>query len=623
VSGTKFTEQTDVQTQQKLIAYSSSQLIDRDFVNFPRVTDGDFSGGGLQTVFIDPRRYFDSDLEIRTPGYLYLRPGWTRAQKTSITAGANRQIVTLADGSGNPELYVSYGESNGNVYAVHGGGTVTFTSAVVGLDTDGQYLYAGQAGRLERYLPGGGNTAVATALNGTARQWWVVQQGTQGFFAYYAVGTNTLYKIDLTLGYPVAAGSQPLVPIGGGNLNIVDIVPYAANIAILTNDVNGSGCDVWFHDGQNMTRIIRIEGYLARGLANCLGTLYVGAQAIGGYTSPILAKIGAGEFQIVAKPGSPFFTNTAQACLQPRSSSNFVYWPVTTPSISGISGSAGGYVVQYDALTGAVAHLQVQDSTDLGSTAATNTDAGLRVVALVGDAAAIAWVNGTTGTAQYQYTAFGTKTFAPSGWVVSSKLDFNTPSIPKLFKRLIVTHAPLAAGEQVLLQGWVDKDPLKFATGATQGSGASQYTAQNTNSTVGSTQTVLTLPASTIGNSMFYALQLTAGTSNGTSPTVYYISAEIGVPWLWSFTVNCSSQRMDLRGKPDGQGLRGIDLYGLLHDAWENSAPVTFWHPNGNSYTAVMEQAKFDSDSPMYRDSSNQPKDYEAQVTLLLRQSTV
>jgi hypothetical protein len=192
-----------------------------------------------------------------------------------------------------------------------------------------------------------------------------------------------------------------------------------------------------------------------------------------------------------------------------------------------------------------------------------------------------------------------------------------------LFKRLIVTHAPLAAGEQVLLQGWVDKDPLKFATTATQGSGASQYTAQNTNSTVGSTQTVLTLPASTIGNSMFYALQLTAGTSNGTSPTVYYISAEIGVPWLWSFTVNCSSQRMDLRGKPDGQGLRGIDLYGLLHDAWENSEPVTFWHPNGVAYTAVIEQAKFDSDSPMYRDSSSQPKDYEAQVTLLLRQSTV
>lgn len=620
--GTKFEESTDLHAKDLLTQYSSPNLIDRDFVNYPRVTDGDFSGGALQTVFIDPKKYFDSDLDIHTPGYLILRPGYARATKSSITP-VGQQVVPF-----NGDYWFTFGDAAKNFYSANGGFTHVAGSQPVALDSDGQYLYVGYAGGLDRYPASGSDVGaavqVATALNGTARQWWVVNLGTQGVFAYYAIGNNTLYKIDLTVSFPVAAGSQAAVALGSNNIYITDICAYQSGLAILTNDVSsGNGFDIWFHDGSNLTRIIRVEGYRARGMCNSLGALYVAAESVSNHTPPILARIGYGVFSIVAKAGSPFFTSTAQYTLQPRASSHYVYWPVLNPSINGITGSAVGQVLEYNALTSAIAALPANDTLDFASQVGSTINNGLRAIAVQSESLASTFFSGSSGYLQYQVSAFGTAAYRSTGWLVSSRLDFNTPSIPKMFRRVIVTHKPLAAGEAILVQAWVDKDPLSFTTTATQGSSATQYTAQQTNSTTGSVQTVLTLPSATIGNSLFFALRLTAGTNQLTSPTVFYVGTEVGVPWTWKATLDCSSKRKDAKGQSDTQGARGVDLYGLLHDAWENALAVTLYHPNGNTYTTVMEGASFTSSNPLFADTSNQPKDYEASVSVLLRQSTV
>src|SRR5882672_8813335 len=72
--GTKFQQKTDLKARDTLVNNSSPNLIDRDLVATPRVSDGDFSGGALQINFSDPTRYWDSDLEVRNPGYLTLAP---------------------------------------------------------------------------------------------------------------------------------------------------------------------------------------------------------------------------------------------------------------------------------------------------------------------------------------------------------------------------------------------------------------------------------------------------------------------------------------------------------------------------------------------------------------------
>src|SRR5260370_32707360 len=61
----RFIEKTDLHSKEQLTSYSSEALIDRDIVNTPRTTDGDFSGGALQQNFIDAHRFWDSDLDIR------------------------------------------------------------------------------------------------------------------------------------------------------------------------------------------------------------------------------------------------------------------------------------------------------------------------------------------------------------------------------------------------------------------------------------------------------------------------------------------------------------------------------------------------------------------------------
>src|SRR5690349_16194421 len=113
--GTKFEETTDLHSKELLTQYSSPSLIDRDFVNYPRVTDGDFSGGGLQTIFIDPRRYFDSDLDINVPGYLILRPSWARTQKSSITPVIPGQMVAW-----NGDFWFTFAEATKNFYSANG-----------------------------------------------------------------------------------------------------------------------------------------------------------------------------------------------------------------------------------------------------------------------------------------------------------------------------------------------------------------------------------------------------------------------------------------------------------------------------------------------------------------------
>lgn len=600
-----FRQRSDTAAKDALTQYSSPNLIDRDLAFFPRVTDGDFSGGGYQEVWIDTRKYFDSDLDPRVPGFLQLRAAWTRVTKAGLTVGTNFQVVAF-----NGDLWFTFGEASGNVYSANGGATGTASGgAVISLDTDGTYIYAGTAANLWRSTNGTSWTQVTSSINGTATQWWVVNHGSNGYFAYYQNGPNTLYKVDLTLTFPIAPTSDVQVGVGGNAINIVDICEFQTSIAILTTDVRGPGSDLWYFDGTNLTRIIRLEGYTATGICNALGSLYLGANAVGQRTSPILARIDNGTYEIVARPGSPF-PATGQSCLQPRASSQYVYWPILSPSINGIS-SAPGMVIQYDTLTDAVSHLPNNDSGDYTTTGGT-----LRTVAALGDNIAICYVNGTTGVLQYQQPAFGTYKYQTSGWLASSHIDFTTPGISKRFRRVEVHHAPLATGEQILVEAFVDRDPITFTTALTP----VPSTATATNSTVGSTITQLTFGTDTIGKTMFFGLKLTAGTDQATTPRVNYVSVEIGGTWVWDLTLACSSKRVLLDGATEETQPAGKDLAYLLSLAYENGSNLTLFHRNGQSYTVTIESCELRAPSPKMQVRPQNIDDEEYDVKVVLRQ---
>lgn len=620
VQGTKFTERINTRDRDAIVN-SSTQLTDRDLVTYPRTTQGDASKGILQTTFIDPARVWDSDLDLHVPGYITLRPAWARIAKT-VTAGAVRQVIAFAG-----DYAYTFAESNGNVYLANAGTSSSPTAAsILSLDTDGQFLYAGTASGLWRTGQGfaGGWTQLVNAVNGTPRQWWVLTQGTVGYRAYYVSGDNTLYFHDLTKAFPQGAAAAVVVGVASNPLHISDLVPFQNGVAILTNDianaVQGSGFDIWFWDGVNLTRMLRYEGYQAHGLCTCLGDLYVSAHASSRRSTPVLARVTTGTFTPVVEPAVPGNFSALQEALQPRSSSKYVYWPLVNASLQSDLTRAPSFIVQYDVITGAVTRLPVQDSLDFAGAAGTSIDFGLRQIAAIGASVAMVFTSGSTGYVQYQRGAFeDAVTFQAAGLHVTSRDDFQTPGVTKQLRRGVVRHVALRAGESIAYEAHVDQDPAAFTTAVAP----SPAGATVTNAVVGSTLTVLNLPQATLGRSMYRVIR-PAGPGTST-PTILSESVEVGTGFTWETTLECTSWRKNLDGNDDTpeQGLRGKDLYFLLHNAQENAQPVTLYHPNGLAYTASIDDFQADMETPMLGRQAvdHDPQDFDSYVRIILKQT--
>jgi hypothetical protein len=594
-------EKSNVTDKQALIQYSSTNLIDRDLAYFPRVSQGDFSGGALQEVLLDGTKFLDSDMNITTPGYAQIAPTWTRTTVASAITptAAGQQLINFSAAG---IFAVSFGEANGHVYTLSPGGAVTtgtpVAASVLGLFTDGYAAYAGTSGNLYSSPDGVTWTAVTNGVNGVPFMWWPGEQGTNGHFAYYATHNSaptgdSLFKVDLNASRPVAAASQPQVPTSANAFFIVDMVEYQGGIAILTQDAIAQGLDVWFHDGQNMTRIIRINGYEAQGMCSCLGNLYVSAQdglTSGGQT---LFQVGSGVgFQVVARPAIPNLYIGDQIASQPVANAEFVYWPVQLVE-SPLNLVSGGIptprILVYNTLTGAVSYLPNLDATDWGpSFPFATVQSRLRILAGAGAGVAFAYIT-PSNNAILQATSplsAASAVYQTTAWIVSSKVDFSTPAISKRFRTIEIHHSPLAAGQSVLVRAFVDQDPLGFTTSLTP----VPATATVTNSTLNSSTTTLTFGGDTVGKTLYYAVQLTAGTSQATTPKIFYTAIEAGGSWNWDFQFDCSSKRRTLQqGQLDGQGISGKDLYFLLRNSYENGNFLTLTLFGGLTYTVVVQ----------------------------------
>lgn len=573
-------EKTDVASKSALQNYGSSNLVDRDLVYYPRVSQGDFSGGGLQLVAIDPTRYFDSDLDISTPGYTKLRARWNRITKSPITPGTVFSIVTWQG-----DFWFSFAESNKQIYSANGGATAVLPILAAVMITDGNYLYYSDGTSIYRRNTSSVDTQIAAAVNGTFLNFWISLQGTNGYFLYY-LSTSGLYKIDLTAAFPVAVGAQVLLPTGSNPITVVDLSPYQNGFALLSKDPQGAGSDVWYHDGTNFTRIVRVNGYVGTGICACLGDLYMTAYPVGKQTSPVLARIGSGSYSVVSTPGSPLPT-AGQTALQPVASGNKVYWPLIAPSLTGVAGT--NYLSVYDVISGATSHMPVFGTDDF-ATNTTNFPTGQ--VAVLGDSVGCAFVSSGTGVCQYQSTAFGSLTYQSSGWLVSSKVDFSTPGVAKRFRRIEIHHSPLTAGQSITVKAFVDLDPIAFTTtlapNPTVATVTHSYSASE--SATAASLTTLVFGQDTVGKTLYYAVQLNAGTGNLSTPKLTYTAIEIGGTWTWEFDLDCSGRRRLLnQGAEDSQGVSGKDLAFLLRNAYENGTTLTLYLAQGVSYAVAIE----------------------------------
>ncbi len=605
-------EKTDVAAKDQLIQYSSTALIDRDFVYWPRVSQGDFSGGMLQPLFLAPNQYFDSDLDARIAGYLALSPAVEVALVGSENVSGNAQMVAFGGG-------VALVPNNGVklVYLMSSAGTVTsFTVAAVSssifLDTDGKWLYVSD-GTTVVQTDGTTFNTVCTAINGGGAftQMWVIPNGTAGYFLYYFGADLNLYKIDLTAAFPVAAGAQAQVPLGKNPVIVVDIVAYGSLLGIVTTEQTNLGAaqavfDVWTHDGTVFSHLTRVVGYAPRGICEALGNLYVTANTLNGADPPALFQISGGAISQAIRFGLPTTGVTTGVFGQPRAYGEYVYVPALAPPINGVS-AGGPYVVTYNVRTGAVYH---------GPPASNFKYVGIRTLAINNGS----WVvigqvvvapNPPRIRLAYQ-AIWNATTFAATGTLVTSKLDCNTPSIEKRFRRVEAITPPLPANCSVTISAFIDKDPTLWTSSLTPD-------ATVTNSTAGTTSTELFMDQ-LIGHSIYFVFQL--ATSDGlNTPVINWYSVEITTPFSWPMRLTCTEDRRLLNGAQDSQGVMGKDLYYLFRNAWETPAKLTMFHRNGNSYTVAIESSDAWNPSPHVNQEGQTVSDEEYVVDLVLRQT--
>jgi hypothetical protein len=624
-------EKTDIAAKDAQIQYASPNIIDRDFVFWPRVTQGDWSGGGRQITFINPNQYFDSDLEVRTPGYMTLR---RRLQRDQVATGATafvggRAFQQIVEFGGH--FWLAFAEASTfyretTPFTTHGAKQPVF------LDTDGHYLLIGDGvNTVDSYDFNG--AWVETNINalagglGSFDLMWVFNQGTFGHFLYYAgSGTqNVLFKVDLSLGKPIAAVNHVQVPLDNLTETLIDIVPYQNGLAILTMGYLFDSWSVWLHDGVNLTQIVHVNGYMATGICNCLGSLYVSTCDNYGKLPPSLYEIASGSVRRVADSAPPKSATIQGWALQPRAGDHYVYWPYTNadPQFTAQQFTVG----IYDVVTGALARLPLVDINDLQiagrpTPGTISVNESYRRLALVGDAVGTTLSTGTgpsSYTLDVQYQIGGTlqpvitPPFQASGRMITSRIDFQTPGVEKRFRRCEAQHAPLPTNTSVKIDAFVDKDPAAYTA-------ALAPDATVTNIVAGTVSTDLFL-ANLIGHTVYFAITL-ASSDGLNTPVLNYYFVEAGTPWSWEMLLDCTAVRRLLNGETDDpQGATGKDLAYFFRNAWETPSKLTMYHRNGQTYTVAIESLDFWNPSPMTQSAPQSRRDEEYQVKVILRQT--
>jgi hypothetical protein len=618
-------EAVDIADKSALTQFGSPNVSDRDLVRIPRVTQGDFTGGQGQATFIDPQRYWDSDMDIDHAGNLRLRPAWKRKLMGTPTGGGGDPKVVGVGSS----IFATI-QTCSQVWIVDSAGTISDTSfpgaTVKDLATDGEYCYAltGDGTKVYRAGHTTPSTWVLVANVSSANLIWIVKlsstPGLSGFYLLYLDGSQSLWRVDIadSSTFPIASGTRTAIPINGNDV-VLDLARYQSGIAILAKDggVGGSGTGsnwtttIHYYDGVSLTRLVTIDGYGSTGFVAMLGDLFVSLNSPT-YLGPILARISPAGYEIVADPNVPGFQASSTAALKPQASAGRVYWPLNTVQ-SAISGS-GNWIAVFDSSTAVLSHFSPMDATDTAPGGHAGFFASGKSLFMAEQPGGAGTTVNLQVTRDNVISDAGIR-YSSTGKMITSQYDFGTPNIPKQFKRVDHEFAPLPVNCSVKVDVFADLDPINWTSSLTP-------TATVTVTTAAATKASVNLPTATMAKSIYVVLTY-ASSDNLATPSGKRLTIYANSLWIITARLDCTGRPSVLTGREDPSGLRGTDRYFFLHRAWEDSISMTLYLPNGVVYAVEIEDAKFWTKSPMNRSTEISRSDYEAYADMTFRVTAV
>jgi hypothetical protein len=552
----QWVEGTNMQDEQHLVQIASPASSDK-FTRFPKVSQGDWSGGERQLIYVNPNQYYSStQLNTALPGHLTCYGAYISVDFTGVNGigyGSGRVLTSDSGyvyGIPNHTGYVVYDLNLGTVSAVSGTGATALlelTRLIVGIFASGPtglwtVRGTGSPGQdtNDAFGPVPQSGAVAQFAGGTI---------------YYITSSNTkLNSITTPLG--AAPGTtQFTVPVF--ETFILSLSPGTSGVIMVTGESIIGNTNVplrntvYSFDGVNANYLGVINGYIEDS-TSVNGVTYILTTApsfgIGSSQQPVIYEVTGSTLSKVDdyRNVDPFFQSTSTTGT-PRGTldSDGLYLYLFYPGLD---------AKRYDLTTFAVS--------DVGTPGVMGRSAPHRGCALI--QRGIAEVGAGANTL---YVVRPDQPPTADGTMITSWYDQSTPDVDKSFKSIEFSFNSLFTTNSVAVAYQLDNPNTGFVPMAVQVSQSGL-------------QLVGFFPSGTIGKRVRYQITLL----HDANPDVQSWSTGMTLARIFTFPISC---RRDPKGRnlqDDPQGLTAMQKLATIENAYLLAAgKITLWIPDATA----------------------------------------
>lgn len=551
----EFSQGTDMQDEEHLVQVSSPLSTDR-YGRFPKVSQGDWSGGERQLIYIAPSQYYSSQqIDGSKPGHLTVLGSYTAVTTpATIQHGLPRGITSDA-----ARWYVVETGSPTPICTVTFDGTVTALSTVSGTVSElaraPDAVYAGSTTGVWKVSTSGAHTQVVNEAPPSG------QTCCLGYFGgniYYSTG-SVPSEVLKHAGYPfpgAAAGTTDhtvfqmegaVTGVGDGTTGVV----FTAGEAISGTPNPSPWTWVYLWDGAVANLIGRIFGGV-NDICEANGVVYILCSILPGQTGtsmPIIYSVSGStisvfdDYRYIDPNFQPATTSPqSQGHLDTDGTYLYLFWPTINTK-------------RYRLSTGAIS--------DCGAPQAQGSVYHVGAVGPTLPQSGILDCDPSSGTTAY-LCKFGD---APNvfGEITSSYYDFGTPTVDKSFQSVELQMNSSLNPAALTVEAQVDS--VGFV--------ALPVTVSPSNNAL-----LALFPPRSIGHRARLRVTL-----NGTlNPDVSQWSILATLARTWTLTLSCRRDP-SVRGSPgplpDMQGLSARQLVANIEQAYhQNGGYVTLFIPD-------------------------------------------
>ena len=547
-NGGTWQESTNLQDEEHLVQIASPSSSDR-FGRYPQVSQGDWTGGERQFLFVNANQYYQStQLNTSEPGHLTINGSYL---SYNIPNGVSTPLNSTRTVSIGNKLVFFLGQ-NGATYYVSSLNLNTFAVATLALsggqgvpqeltETADFQSYMGTSTGIWGVVQPSGTITLTQATNDAVA---LLQGSSQAVFngaLWYLVGSSAPNKIN-NVTYPLPGAGAGVTQYTAFQMeHLIQSLGRGPNgLVFATGGTTGLTWNLYEFDGVNATLIGRITGQV-QDICEANGTIYVLAYGTGktpvNIPVPVIYSVSGSTvsvFDDFRNVDAAFLPVSAQTNGRLDSDGLWLYFWT-----SGLS------VKRYRLTTGAIS--------DVGNPLCVRGISGARSGCALGDGSFVEIESGTSLVTAYINNVQAIPNV--NGSLTTSWFDFDVPSVRKSFSSIEFT-----------MNSAVDPTALavSYQTDASLG-----FQALTVTTSLGGDKLICYLGAGVIATRIQFQITLLYQANNG-PPDLNGYTVSGKLTRVWQFQVACRSQQQDrASGTEDPQGLTSQQLLANIRNAYD------------------------------------------------------